>query len=142
MLLLVMIFLTETHTCTKSCVFVMGDACTQNMQSLLEDRCLTMFSCSRCIVYGFNMVYYVWIVPSTFSPIKVFYFLFVSLLHNKDDQSPWCYFFLSRCFLILITWSVVCLHILNYSNGAYAAGTEELWLMILSWADKLPYITS
>jgi len=66
MLLLVMIFLTETQICTKSCVFVMSDACAWNMQSLLEDCCLTMFSCSCCVVYGFNMVYYVWIVPSIF----------------------------------------------------------------------------
>lgn len=59
MLLLVMIFLTETQTCTKSCVFVMGDAFTQNVQSSLQDCCLTMFSRSCCIVYGFDMVYYV-----------------------------------------------------------------------------------
>lgn len=54
MLLLVMIFLTETQTCSKSCVFVMGGA--QNIKSLLEDCFLTMFSCSCCILYGFNML--------------------------------------------------------------------------------------
>lgn len=53
MLLLVMIFLTETQTCTKPGVFVMSNA--QNMKSLLED-CFLMFSCSHCIMYGFSML--------------------------------------------------------------------------------------
>lgn len=93
---------------TKSCGFVVGDARPRNTQSLAED-CLTVFSCSRCIVYGFNTVYYVWIVPSVFSAIKVFYFLFGFLLRNKDDQFLCCCCFF-RCILNLTTQSVVCLH--------------------------------
>lgn len=83
---------------------------------------------------------YVWIVPSGFFPIKVFYFLFVFLLHNKDDQFPWCYFFLFRSFLKL-KYVISCMSThFELLEWCVCCWNDEMWLMMHLWADKLPYI--
>lgn len=142
MLLLVTIFLTETQTCIKRCVFVMSHACTRNIKPLLRHCCWIIRSC--CIVYSWNMLHYVWIFPLFFSSIKVFYFLFVSLLHNKDDQSVWCCYFFIRCFLNFTSRSFIRFHSFKLRNSVYVTETNGFWaqLTMLSCADKLLYITS
>lgn len=51
----------------KSCVFVIGHAYTQNIKNLYWDIAVEQcFSCSCCLVYGFNMLHYVGILPSVF----------------------------------------------------------------------------
>lgn len=136
MLLLVMIFLTETQTCTKNCIC--DGWCSKHeiftRRLLLND------------VFMFTL-HYVWfqyvmfeLYLLVFFPIKIFYFLFVFLLHNKDDQFPWCYFFLFRCFLKLkYVISCMCTHF-ELLEWCVCCLNYEMWLVIHLWADKLPYI--
>lgn len=92
------------------------------------------------------MLHYVWFQHVTFELYLLSFFLlkffifYLSLLHNKDDQFPWCYFFLFRCFQKL-KYIISCMSThLELLEWYVCCWNDEMWLVMHLWADKLTYI--